>query len=612
MSYTMSYTKTVLSAFLVASAIAAFVAVSPRALAQNQPAGVDKLTYHHNRQRTGWNDREAVLTPQTVSSPAFNLLWESMPLDSYNDRAPRLFATPLYVHAVELNQGPLAGRTVSVVYGMTSAGYAYAINTAQAGTTAPGEVLWRRQLTAEPCSAGLMGNLSTPIIDREQHRIYLTSCSGRQNWQVHALDIRSGEQVSGWPVVIDPATLNAPGVNRNGGRLWTTEAPHTQRGALNLSPDSSRLYVAFGPDPGGWMVSVDTEKARVATAFSSTAVDEEQQGGMWQSGGPSVDDQGYVHIGTGANVRYARENVEAGTFVGVFPESPGNWGQSILQLRDDPVRGFELTGTYTPFNYCIASANDIDLGSSGTVVIDLDPATTSTPRLLALGGAKQGNVYLLNRAPMSGNLTKRQPCSTDAASDLSLLAPESQPQFGTRGPLNLFGPYSEKYGMVNQARSRSTLAYFRDAAGDSYLFVTGSAKTGEDWTESVPPSLAKVRVVTAPGQPAYLRVAQLETTQTFHNPGSPIVTSNGGRDAIVWVLDTNAERTAPLHGPEAPQPVLYAFDASNLKLLWKSAPGQLQTSGKYNEPTVVNGVVYVGTDRIQAFGLRSSASSRAR
>ena len=40
-----------------------------------------------------------------------------------------------------------------------------------------------------------------------------------------------------------------------------------------------------------------------------------------------------------------------------------------------------------------------------------------------------------------------------------------------------------------------------------------------------------------------------------------------------------------------------------LKLLWKSAPGQLHASGKYNEPTIARGTVFVGTDRIQAFGL---------
>ena len=52
----------------------------------------------------------------------------------------------------------------------------------------------------------------------------------------------------------------------------------------------------------------------------------------------------------------------------------------------------------------------------------------------------------------------------------------------------------------------------------------------------------------------------------------------------------------------APSPVLYAFDAVTLKPLWRSAPGQLHTSGKYNEPAFAGDVVVVGTDRIQAFG----------
>ncbi len=39
-----------------------------------------------------------------------------------------------------------------------------------------------------------------------------------------------------------------------------------------------------------------------------------------------------------------------------------------------------------------------------------------------------------------------------------------------------------------------------------------------------------------------------------------------------------------------------------MEVLWKSLPGELFTSGKYNEPTFGQGQVMVGTDRIQAFG----------
>src|SRR5690606_3683524 len=59
-----------------------------------------------------------------------------------------------------------------------------------------------------------------------------------------------------------------------------------------------------------------------------------------------------------------------------------------------------------------------------------------------------------------------------------------------------------------------------------------------------------------------------------------------------------------------PAPVLYAFDAMSLELLWRSAPGQLHTSGKYNEPTFARGAVVVGTDRIQAFGIGAAPSAR--
>ena len=78
------------------------------------------------------------------------------------------------------------------------------------------------------------------------------------------------------------------------------------------------------------------------------------------------------------------------------------------------------------------------------------------------------------------------------------------------------------------------------------------------------------------------------------------------------MLDENAKRSAPLAGTDAPLPVLYAFDADSLRLLWKSAPGELFTSGKYNEPVVARGQVLVGTDRIQAFGLGASHLMPAR
>jgi hypothetical protein len=591
------------------SIICALAILSACVLEPVPKAGVDKLTYHYNSQRTGWNDRESTLLTRSVAGPSFGLLWETPTLDYFEGVPPRLFASPLYVDAVAISAGRHKGRTFPALYVVTSTGYVYAVSAFEAHKTPPGTILWRTRLTAKPCSNGTMGNLSTPIIDIQKQRLYVTSCDDDSQWQAHAVDIRNGDEVAGWPVDLGHEALNAPGINRNGGTQFSEKDRHTQRGALNLSPDGSRLYVTFGFDnSSGWLVAVDTKRRKVATAFSATAVTSEIQGGMWASGGPSVDRNGTVHIATGASSTQAMRH--AG-IPGVFPDSAHSWGQSILQLKDDPTTGFELLGTYTPFNYCLTAANDVDLGSSGTVSIDLDPHKTSTPHLLALGGAKQGNVYLLDRTHMPGGVIKRQPCGEDSASDLSLLAPEDQPQFGKRGPVNVFGPYSDVHGMLDQARSRTTLAYLHAATGEDYVYVTGSSKRGEDFSTSTPPGLARVKIITSPGQPAYLQLDQLEQTQTFQNPGSPIVTSSGGKSAIVWVLDINVPRLASLYGAHAPQPVLYAFDALSLKLLWKSAPGVLSPSGKYNEPTIVNGAVFVGTDRLQAFGLRAPQTSAA-
>lgn len=404
-------------------------------------AALDKLTYHNNPQRTGWNSQERDLTPATVSNSAFELLWESPQFDSFDGRPPRLFATPLFVERVAISAGKYRGKNLAAIYAAGSTGYVYAVNAFSASGVEAGEILWRARLTDKPCFKGDMGNLSTPVIDVRAQRLYVTSCDDAAQWRAHALDLGSGREIPGWPVAVNHTTLNIPGINKNGDTRFPETLKNLQRGALNLSPDGSRLYVAFGGDSmggSGWLVSVDSARAKVASAFAATAITAERQGGMWSSGGPSVDRQGHVHIATGADSKFTQQ--KAG-IAGVFPDSEHAWGQSILQFKDGE-QGLQLTGTYTPFNYCQAAAMDIDLGSSGTVAIDLDPTTTATPQLLALGGGKQGNAYLLDRLHLPGSLTKRHPCSEDPSSDASLLSPDIQPHFGARGPINLFGGQS--------------------------------------------------------------------------------------------------------------------------------------------------------------------------
>lgn len=570
-------------------------AAEPAKQAETAAAPGGYATFHVDSGRSGWRSNETVLTPTKVISDDFGLVWESPQLDSHDGQPPRLYASPLYVPRVAMTDGPHRGERFDVVFAASNNGFVYAVNAARNGDVAPGRILWRTRLGAPcrlqpaPLDGVPTGILSTPIIDVARGSVYVTHCDPDRRWQAYALDIGSGKRLPGWPVRLDEATFNT--LNANAGPAPVPPKRRfdfrVQRGALNLSPDGSQLYVVFGETESGWLVAVDTRTAKVSSAFAAVAMPNRGSGGIWGAGGPAVDAQGHVYVVTGSGF-------------GGYQDSTGDWTQSALKLAQPGPKGFVLKGTYTPFNYCLTAKNDIDLGSGGAVLLP-EAKTGVAPRLLAIGG-KQGNVYLLDRDRFPGQLDQRQPCSGDAASDGSLLAPHAQPQFGTRGPLSVFGPYSEQDAALDLARARSVPASFRDARGADFLFVTGNTKAGPGSPASVPPSVSRLEVVRRGTQPPYLRIDRTQSSLVLGNPGSPVVTSNGARDAIVWILDENAPRSALLSGADAPRPVLYALDAGTLDILWQSAPGALFTSGKYNEPVFGGGQVLVGTDRIQAFG----------
>lgn len=553
---------------------------------------MNTLTFHMDRQRTGWNRMESVLTPANVSSTSFGLLWNSPVLDSVTIGSttypPHLYASPLYVDSVLITDGPYSGRQFRAVFAATSNDYVYAINAfdvADPPVVRRGTILWSKSL-GRPTDFGLdggvaMGILSTPIIDLDATppTMYVaadaTDDSGRA-WKVFALDIGSGAIVRGWPLVINDATLVLS--NQNGPAKFQSTSAMSQRGGLNLSPDGRTLYVPFGAygDGGaGWLVAVDTTKPSLASAFSGApSMVAFANGGMWGSGGPAVDLNGYVYETTG--------NSPSGLM-----NSPGFWGDSLLVWN--PNTPLSLAGTYTPWNYC-----QMDTGN--------DHGATSTPTLVAFG-SKQGNAYIVDRMNLPGRVNQRPPCSNDPSSDTSLIPPAPQPQFGVPGPLNVFGPYSELFVQGDYAKMRTTPAYFQSRGGADYLFVSGATKNCESCREPVPPGLARLRIIATPGQPAYLSLDATDNFLSLFSPGPPVISSIGSDNAIVWLSDANVYRSASLVGTNVPHPVLYAIDATTMQLLWRSAPNQLNVGGKYNHATIARGVVFVGTDRIQAFGL---------
>jgi hypothetical protein len=574
--------------------------------AQSGPA-VNATTFHYDRLRTGWNPNETLLTPANVSGPDFGPLWNSPLLDEVTigstSYPPHLYATPLYLDNVQITAGPYAGNQFSVVFAATTNNFVYAINafaTAGPPVVSAGTILWGKSLGV-PTNFGLdggvaVGILGTPVIDLNAipPTLYVAAdaiTDTPRDWKVFALDLGSGDILPGWPLTINDSTL-AP-INQNGPAKFQSTSAMSQRGALNLSPDGSLLYAPFGAygDGGaGWMVSVDTVTPQLASAFSGApSAIPFANGGMWGSGGPAVDLAGTVYDTTG--------NSPDGS-----QSSPGVWGESLLAWPSQTP--LQLIGTYTPWNYCQMDHADTDLGGSTPVVIpDLDPATTSTPHLVAFG-SKQGNAYLVDRDNLPGRTDQRPECSPDSSSDPSLLPPDLQPYYGgLTGPLNVFGPYSEDCTQGDNARMRTTPAYFQGADGTSYIFVSGATKQAECSRVPVSPGLSRLRIVTNSGQPAYLSIDASDSVLNLFSPGPPVITSLGPDNAIVWVLDANVYRSASLVGNNVPHPVLYALDANTMQLLWNSTSDQLNVGGKYNHPIITHGIVLVGTDRIQAFGI---------
>jgi autotransporter-associated beta strand protein len=624
--------------------------LEPRRLLSAAPGTPNSLTFHGDAARTGFNQNETVLTPTNVSAN-FGQVWQSPILDGH------LYASPLYMDNLTIgalgsgNAGNHAGdgvvagagQTLGVVFAATGGGTVYAIKAFDTNGTsgvAAGTILWKTFLGSP--SASIDGNnigvLGTPIIDAKANRIYVVASvtdyllpaadpnHGTIIFEAFALNLSNGALISGWPVVINQTVLNAAGINQNpavGANIiafgGAGSGAADERGGLNLSADGSILYIPFasyGSSNGGWLINMKTgitngvsngQTPGIVTAFSATAQPGTApgNGGIWGAGGPAIDSSGNVFVSTGDSPGGTKQLL-------------GSWGNSVLEFG--PGQTLALTGAYTPWNYQTQDTIDTDLGGAAPVIIQMPAGSSNTPELLITGG-KQGNAYLAdagnhlnNPGATPADLTMRPPVvapnqdpslyDTNPADPGAVRPYFSPPQVG---PLNVFGPYSEVYGMTNFGRSRTTPATFVGPDGTYYAVWTGSQKITDSSTIPTAPGVVLTKVVANSGQNAYLQIAA-QNTQTLSLPGASIVTANGNANPIVWVVDAGVQRLDGLTNFNNGAPTLYAYDALTMQPLWSSSYQQLDMGGKYNTLAVARGVAFVGTDRIQAFGLTTNTS----
>jgi hypothetical protein len=622
--------------------------LTPSLILGQQPGAPNNTQFHGDAAHTGFNQVETVLTPTNVAA-SFGQVWQSPVLDG------AVYATPLFLDSL-LIAGPgnaanhagdgvqsasFQNKSLGVVFAATGGGTVYAIaaqDTSGPTGIAPGTILWKTHLGNS--YAGVDGNsigvLSTPIIDLASGRLYVTASvtdylsptsnpnHGGNNFEVFALSLHDGSLVSGWPLIFTQSLLDS--LNRNtlqsaGVAVAFSSSGADQRGALNLSADGSTLYVdwaCYGASNPGWLTTVATgvtngtangQTPAIVSAYS--AVDTTAtaaNGGMWGSGGPAIDSNGNVFVTTG--------DAPGGT-----GNPAGNWGNSLLEFA--PGQTLTLTGVYTPWNYPTQDTIDSDLGGGAPVIINL-PAGSSTTTDLAAFGGKQGNGYLAdagnhlnnptanpNNSPASypASLTSRPPSGLSPDQDASLYDTTST---GTRtywsgfapqdGPLSLFGPYNESSASGNTAKARDTPATFTGPDGSQYVIFAGSSKAGVGSSTPVAPSLILTKVMHSPGQPAYLQIVA-SNTAVMSNPGSNMITGNGTANEIDWIVDAGMQRTDSLTSFSTGAPTLYAYNALTMQPVWSSAYQEVGLGGKYNSVAVARGNLFVGTHRIQAFGL---------
>ncbi len=344
-------------------------------------------TWHNDNLRTGQNIRETILTPSNVNSSLFGKLFSHV-IDSY------AYAQPLYLSNITIpNKG-----VHNVVYVATQHDSVYAFD-ADSNTGANAAPLWQvsfinpsagvTTLTPSDVSCGDMppevGITGTPVINPTSGTLYVvarTDESGTFIQRLHALDVTTGAEKFGGPVLIQASYQGANGT------FTFDPLLHNQRAGLLLL--NGLVYVTWGSscDVGtyhGWVIAYDSKTLKQTSAWVTTP--NGTQGAIWQSAAAPAADSSF-------NTYFATGN-------GTFDADSGglDYGDSIVKLAFPTAGIFTATDYFTPFDQASLNAVDKDLGSGGPLLLPDQPLNAPHKHLLVQAG-KEGTVYVVDRDNM--------------------------------------------------------------------------------------------------------------------------------------------------------------------------------------------------------------------
>jgi hypothetical protein len=506
-------------------------------------AGTSVLTSHNDNSRTGLNTNETVLTPANVASTNFGQLF-TQPVDGF------VYAQPLVMTNVTI-----PGKGVhNVVFVATEHDSVYAfdadndsginalplwqasfINPAAGVTSVPSADVGCTDLLPE------IGVTSTPAIDPLTGTIYVEAKTEEVTngvvtfvHRLHALDVTTGAEKFGGPVVIQASVPGTGDGDDGTGNIAFDPMKHMNRPGLLLSRGIIYLGYASHCDNGpyhGWLFGYDAHALAFSNVLNTTP--NGGLGGIWQSGnGPAADTNGNIFLLTGN---------------GTFDSTTNNdYGDSFLKIST--TNGLQLADYFAPSNQDALSSADLDLGSSGVMLLP-DSVGSIAHRHLLVSSSKAGTIYLVDR----DNLGKYSSANDNIVEEL---------------PNAIGGAWS-------------SAAYFNNT-----IYFQGSG----DVLNAFPISQAFISPTPSAQGP-----------DNFGFPGAtPSVSANGTNNGIVWAIESDA------FGNNGPA-ILHAYDATNVASELYNSDNVNQDPGgavKFAVPTIANGKVYAGAQyTLAVYGL---------
>jgi Bacterial Ig-like domain (group 2) len=503
------------------------------------------LTYRNDNGRTGQNLGEVTLTPANVNSAQFGKLI-SYAVDG------ALYGQPLYVASVTMpDQG-----AHNVVYVATAHDSVYAFD-ADAKTS---DALWHVSfinpsagVTSVPQTdvgtggfpAGEIGITGTPVVDAVGGTLYVvayTEENGNFVYRLHALDLTTGAEKFGGPVVIQASAPGTGDANNGQGQVTFDAGRHLQRPGLLLL--NGVVYIAFGSIGDtrpwhGWLLAYNATTLQAVAIFNTTP--NGYGGSFWGAGAaPAADANGNIYVTAGN---------------GTYDASTGgsDYGEGVLKLKSGALMqagALSLLDWFIPFNAAYLEEFDYDLGSGGTMLLPDQPGPH--PHLLVVAGkedvgGREGRIDLLDR----DNLGHFNPAADQVVQEVT-------------GAINFLNYTTPAYWQEN--------IYYASHRDNLKMF-----------------SLQNGLLSTSP---------TAVSPETFGYAGaSPSISANGSSNGIVWVIDTSATTANVTGGPA----VVRAYDATDVshELYNSSQAGARDTLGggvKFTVPTAIGGRVYVGTE----------------